>query len=151
MSSKYESTNKKAVDTSPYTLRVIRRGVVHISITDALTTGFEGEETVELGEIDANTFYPMVFVSWDGTDEVPDPDLIQYFPNQRLEWDAEGLIEKAMNYSIQSTGTSPNKLQLKIRAYNRDGAIADDRFYWTLCSLWAGPRTLGDEAEWNYG
>lgn len=146
----FESTARKSIDTNPFTLRVLRRGVVHVSITDALSTGFEGEETVELGEIDAQTFYPVVIVSWDGTDEIPDPDLIQYFTNQRTEWDTNGNIDKAMNWSIQSSGTTPNKLQLKIRAYNRGGSIADDRFYWTLCSLWAGPRTLGDEDGWNY-
>lgn len=145
-----ESTNKLSEDTNRFTLRVLKRDTVHINITDALTVGYEGQTVVDLGEINAATFYPVVIVSWDGTDEAPDPDLIQYFTQQRTEWDDDGNLDKAMNFSVQSTGTTPNKLQLKIRAYNRSEPIADDRFYYTLCSLEAGPKTLGDESAWRF-
>lgn len=145
------STNKLSEDTNRFTLRVLKRDTVHLDIDDALSPGpgYEGEVTVDLGEIDAATFYPVVFVSWDGTDEAPDPDLIQYFTNQRHEWTDSGTLSRAFNFSVQSTGTSPNKLQLKIRAYSLD-SIADDRFYYTICSLEAGPKLLGDENEWRF-
>lgn len=145
-----ESTNKLSEDTNRFTLRVLKRGTLHMDIDDALTVGYDGDAVVELGNINARTFYPVALVTWDGTNEVVNPDLVQYFPNQRTEWDADGNVEKMMNWSVESTGDSPAKLVLHIRAYVRSAPREDDLFYYTICSLEAGPRVPKDEEEWSF-
>lgn len=149
MAQERTSTDRTSLDTNRFTLRVIKKGVVHIDINDALSSsGYEGTATIDIGNIDGETFYPVVFVSWDGSGGTP--EIVQYFSNQRNEWDNTGVQSKRLNWSVQSTGGSPNKLQLKINAWSLT-SIDDDRFYYTITSLEAGPQILGDEEAWKFG